>query len=519
MTKQDLNYWMMYHEVHHLKRQGCSLRKISEELVINFRTVSKYLSMTEEEFLEHLEHQDQRYKKLCAYEEFVKGKLELYPETRSSQMHDWLKEMHPAFPPVCEKTVFNFVQYIRQKYNIPQQYESRQFFPVEEMEYGKQIQADFGEYILRSSSGGRKKVYFFTMVLARSRQKYVYFTIQPFTTQIAIIAHEKAFAYFQGISEEVVYDQDKLFIHDENKGDLLLTKEFKAYTMQRGFSLYFCRKADPQSKGKIENVVRYIKQNFLYNRVFIDLDTLNDQALDWLSRTANIMVHNRTRKVPFYEWHTEKGYLRSFTPIIISYNPYQQYCLRKDNTIAFKGNFYTLPEGTYKDKDSAVLLRTEEDQLYIYSLEKTLFCIYAICKEKGKLISNTDHKRDKSLKIVELADHIANMFEQPSIIKDFFEHVRQAKPRYIRDQLLAIRSVINDIGVESVFRAICYCQENNIYDASSLKSLAQKYAGEQKQTSPEPGPIKLLTKPENQYKANIQPVTSNIADYENIVSN
>jgi hypothetical protein len=77
------------------------------------------------------------------------------------------------------------------------------------------------------------------------------------------------------------------------------------------------------------------------------------------------MVHNRTRKVPFYEWHTEKGYLRSFTPIIISYNPYQQYCLRKDNTIAFKGNFYTLLEGTYNNKDSAVLLRTEEEQLYI----------------------------------------------------------------------------------------------------------------------------------------------------------
>jgi hypothetical protein len=52
-----------------------------------------------------------------------------------------------------------------------------------------------------------------------------------------------------------------------------------------------------------------------------------------------------------------------------------------------------------------------------------------------------------------------------------------------------------------------------------LKSLAEKYAGELKQTSSEPGPIKLLTKPENQYKANIQPVISNIADYEKIVSN
>jgi hypothetical protein len=67
MTKQDLNYWMMYHEVHHLKRQGCSIRKISEELVLNFRTARKYLSMSEEEFFKHLEVQSQRYKKLILY--------------------------------------------------------------------------------------------------------------------------------------------------------------------------------------------------------------------------------------------------------------------------------------------------------------------------------------------------------------------------------------------------------------------------------------------------------------------
>jgi len=519
MTKQDLNYWMMYHEVHHLKRQGCSLRKISEELVINFRTVRKYLLMSEEEFFKHLEYQDQRYKKLSSYEEFVKGKLGLYPETRSAQMHDWLKENYPDFPLVCEKTVFNFVQYIRQKYNIPQQYESRQFFPVEEMEYGKQAQADFGEYTLRTTSGSRKKVYFFTMVLSRSRHKYACFTTKVFTTQMAIIAHEKAFAYFQGIPEEVVYDQDKLFLHDENRGDLLLTKEFKAYTMQRGFNLYFCRKADPQSKGKIENVVRYVKHNFLYNRVFIDDDTLNDQTLNWLSRTANIMVHHRTRKVPFYEWHTEKNYLKTFTPITIECDPYLQYSVRKDNTIAYKGNFYTLPEGTYKNKDTAVLLHTEEEKLCIYSIEKAPICKHPICKEKGKLIRNTDHKRDKSLKITQLSEQIADLFEQHSTIKDFLEKVRHTKPRYIRDQLVAIRSIINELGVENVFLAICYCQENNIYDATSLKSVAEKYVRNQNQAAPAPVSIKLLTMPENQYKANIQPVTSNIADYEKIVSN
>jgi hypothetical protein len=81
---------MMYHEVHHSKRQGCSIRKISEELALNFRTVRKYLSMSEEEFFKHLEVQSHRYKKLILYEEFVKERLGRYPETKSAQMHDWL---------------------------------------------------------------------------------------------------------------------------------------------------------------------------------------------------------------------------------------------------------------------------------------------------------------------------------------------------------------------------------------------------------------------------------------------
>ena len=49
----------------------------------------------------------------------------------------------------------------------------------------------------------------------------------------------------------------------ENHGDLLLTQEFRSYVSYRGFSLHFCRKSDPQSKGKVENVIRYIKYNFL----------------------------------------------------------------------------------------------------------------------------------------------------------------------------------------------------------------------------------------------------------------
>src|SRR5690606_8163885 len=114
-----------------------------------------------------------------------------------------------------------------------------------------------------------------------SRYKYLWFTTRPFTSELAVFAHEKAFAFFGGIAEETVYDQDKVFMVSENNGELLLTAVFKQYVRSKGFKLHFCRKSDPESKGKVENVIKYIKRNFLYNRTFHNEETLNDEAIAW----------------------------------------------------------------------------------------------------------------------------------------------------------------------------------------------------------------------------------------------
>jgi len=519
MTKQDLNYWMMYHEIHQQKRNGSSTRQICLTLGINFRTVRKYLLMTEDNFFRHLENQGHRYRKLNPYEDFVKGKLEVYPDTKAAQLHDWLKEHYPDFPFTCEKTVYNYVMYVRQKYSIPLQRINRDFFPVDELEYGQQGQVDFGEYTMRKSDGTRKKVYFFSMVLSRSRYKYVYFSDRAFDTTMSIVSHEKAFMFFQGITVVIVYDQDSLFIHNENYGNLLLTKEFKAYVKVRNIVVHFCRKADPQSKGKIESVVKYIKQNFLYNRTFVDIDTLNDQAVGWLSRTANIMVHNRTRKVPFAEWQIEKQHLRPYTPIPVDHNPYTSYCVRKDNTIAFKSNFYTLPEGTYTGKGSNVLIRVAEGKINIYTHEKKLICTHNVSSDKGKVIRNTDHKRDKTLKIPQFMDQVAAYFTEPDVVRKYLELVHNNKPRYIRDQLLLIRKIVETFGAWKVFKAVQYCYEHQIYDATALRDVAEKIIIPDEEIAKTPLDLKLLINPENLKKANTKPLKSNIEDYENLFSN
>ncbi|MFR1445738.1 IS21 family transposase, partial [Acinetobacter baumannii] len=188
---------------------------------------------------------------------------------------------------------------------------------------------------MRNTQGGRVKVYFFTLVLSRSRYKYVFFSQEPFTTATSIEAHEHAFAFIEGLPDTLVYDQDRLFIVDENKGDLILTEQFRAYSNQRKFKLYFCRKSDPESKGKVENVVKYVKQNFLYNRSFTDIDVLNAEALAWLVRTANELPHSTTQRRPCQEWTVEKPFLHPYTPLRLQSPTGTHYAVRKDNSFSY----------------------------------------------------------------------------------------------------------------------------------------------------------------------------------------
>lgn len=247
MNEKFMNLWIMYHEIHKLQREGYRPAQISRYLVLDRRTVKKYLAMSEEEYLDFINRQSLRARMLAPYEDYIKSRLEDCQDASAAQVHDWLKENFEGFIDVNAKTVFNFVLLVRTKYGIPKPFNHRDYEKVDELPYGKQAQVDFGEYNMTTDEGKRKKIYFFCMVLSRSRYKLYYVLDHPFTTIAVIDAHERAFWFFGGITEEVVYDQDTLLLISENKGDLILTEAFRKYAEHRGFKLYFCRKSDPQS--------------------------------------------------------------------------------------------------------------------------------------------------------------------------------------------------------------------------------------------------------------------------------
>jgi len=509
---------LMWHKVKELWSKGLNKSQISQEVGIHRKTVRHYLEMDEEEFYKWIDKRKNLPPKLHGYYDFVKKLLENQPYLSASQIEDRLKEHFTDLPTVHAKTVYNFVQTLRSAHQIakPQNNYVREFEKREETAYGDEAQVDFGVYNMLKQGGGHQKVWVFAMVLSRSRQKFIYLQNSPFTTATSIYAHQLAFEYFQGVPRHIVYDQDRVFMVDENYGDLILTSDFQHYVRNESFEVVFCRKADPQTKGKIENVIKYVKNNFLRGREFTNIERLNQSASDWLDRTGNGKAHSTTRLVPHHEWLKEKEYLLPVKNILKE--PEVAFCkpytVLKDHTISYKGNFYSLPHGTYKGENTKVLVNHEGGKLVVQSLEKEHIATHTISILKGKYIRNSDHARDKASGIEEKMVLAIDKLGNTDKAKEFIEGIRNDKPRYLNDNLRLILSKTEEHDPESVTKAIDYCLENSYYNALKFTELIAYFKKEKEQG---PAAVSGHGKPQVPQQANTTPATSKINTYEKII--
>jgi transposase len=510
----------MWYKVRELGGQGLSKSRISRELGLDRGTVRKYLEMEEDEFHKQISQGRTLPKKLSRYLGYVRKELERQPYLSAAQIEDRLKEHYPDLPQVHSKTVYNFVQLVRKRYGIPKprSEQQRDFEQLPPVAYGRQAQVDFGEYHMRTTGGGRKKVYFFVMVLSRSRYKFVYFQDSPFTSREAVYAHSLAFEHFEGIPMEILYDQDSVFIHDENLGDYLLTHDFGSFVRSQPFEAVFCRKSDPQSKGKVENVVGYVKKNFLRGRNYHDISGLNGEALKWLSRTANAKTHGSTLKVPAAEWEREKQYLHKLKGKAKKPDVgLSTYNVRKDNTVAYRGNFYTLPLGTYQGRKTTILLSATEGQLKLYSMDKTLLTAHLLSSGKGELVRNSDHVRDKSSSFAQRHQQVYRLLGSDEKATLYLDLLRKDKPRYYHDNLRAIIKGTKDIPAEFIRQGLTFCLENGLYNGTGFCEVAMNY---QKMKLKNNNPKINIAVTDTSVLDNSEGMsvqTSNIKTYENLI--
>ena len=296
---------------------------------------------------------------------------------------------------------------------------------------------------MQAGSGGRIKVRFAAFVLSHSRYKYVEFQSRPYTSGDLVAACRRCFEYIGGIPQELVFDQDSIVTVSENYGDIVHTYEFEKLRQECKFGIYLCRKSDPESKGKIENVVKFVKQNFLENRVYADDGILDSSAREWLERTGNAKVHGTTKLIPAEVWAQEREHLRPLVQAGGSPGAYVCRTVRKDNTILYDSNRYSVPLGTY-NKQKEVQIQIENGMLRVLTVFGDPVCEHMISPGRGMLIKNQNHGRNRDEKLDRLLEAADVLFDHEAY--DFLYRLRHDRARYARDQLKLIEALCVKYG-------------------------------------------------------------------------
>lgn len=460
----------MYSKIQQEKNQGFSREAVARHLGLSWRTVDRYWDMASDTY-EAL-HKNHHARIMDKHEIAVLDWLERFPDLSSAQVKDWIHEHYNEV--YAARTVRSYVQYIRGKYKITTTIKTREYGCVPELPPGQQLQADFGQYWCIRKEKCRIKLYLVAFILAHSRYKYVLWQTRPFTTVDFVRCLESCFEVFGGTTQELVIDQDKLMTVSENNGDIIHTYEFERCKNRHGFTVWLCRKADPESKGMVESCAKFIKYNFARNRYFYDLDQWTADCNNCLIRTGNGKEHSETKKIPAEVFELEKKYLK---PVIffndnILCNNILTTPVRKNNTIRYKACRYSVPIGTYTSFKE-VSVQEIDVHLEIYDPTGKLIASHELAVSPGELKRNSNHTRDNSEKIDKLMEQVKTALGGTPQAVDFLDAIRKKRGRYIRDQLHLVLKVADNYEPDILKLALQACCESNLDSANDFRDFAE----------------------------------------------
>src|SRR5271165_6804964 len=171
---------------------------------------------------------------------------------------------------------------------------------------------------LRNRRGGqnRRRLSFFVMVLAFSRQMFVEFTVSQ-TMEHFLACHEHGFAAL-GVPSKIMVDNLKSAVLQRLAGAApVFNPRYLDFARHHGFAIEACNVARGNEKGRVESGVGYVKKNFLHGLELADFSAIRAAAQVWLDTIANLRIHGETQRRPVDLLEQERPHLGSLNP-----NPY-----------------------------------------------------------------------------------------------------------------------------------------------------------------------------------------------------
>jgi transposase len=285
----------MFWVIQDLKKKGWTITAIADELQISWPTAKKY---TKE--IPKKQTRPARGSKLDPFRAYIRQRIE-EGTTNCEVLLDEIRAMGY----VGGKTILkDYVQGFR---SAPR----KQAIPRYETAPGEQAQVDWMDCGIQNFEGKRRRIYGFIMTMGYSRKRYVCFT-DAMKMDSFLRCMRQAFEYFGGIPKKVLFDNMKTVVQKRLLQEIVLTSVFADFAHYYGFQVDVCKPGKPRTKGKVENSVKYVRQNFLQRKHEPRLEAWNQDALQWLETVANAKPNSTTGVPPEERFQDE---IKALSPI------------------------------------------------------------------------------------------------------------------------------------------------------------------------------------------------------------
>ena len=161
---------------------------------------------------------------------------------------------------------------------------------------GEELQIDFGTAApIVDTNDKKRRPWMLRLVLSCSRKAYSEVVYRQ-TTDNFISAIENAFHYFGGVPRRLLIDNLKAAVHRADWYDPELHPKLQSFAAHYGTVFVPTKPYTPRHKGKVENGVKYAKDNALKGRTFGSLAEQNEFLLNWEQTVADTRIHGTTKK-------------------------------------------------------------------------------------------------------------------------------------------------------------------------------------------------------------------------------
>jgi hypothetical protein len=165
----------------------------------------------------------------------------------------------------------------------------------------------------------------------------------------------------------------------------------------------------------------------------------------------------------------------------------------KDNTIRYKSNRYSVPLGTYQtNSENLVFIEIKNGEQQTLAIRKQaegeILAEHEISLEKGRLIQNRNHTRDRSKGMEEFKQRLISSFENHAQAAAYLDEISKRYPRYRRDQFAIIHQVIQQYPA-FIDTVMTKCSAERLYSANDFRDIAHHLKTSNHQLVQERGPL------------------------------